>query len=295
MIQASRKVGAVQFTATVAPRKTTTQVLLSFNTSEGELLNALLRGYAAKKQITVGAVATEKVYRIIAGHNCLYAEIDEPTILRLVLKVYKYLVTSKAAPADCKCMSKVQSYKRLTGDLKKGFNCTVTGKCKVFCKKLSEGNPALGKLDEAMKAIAPKDFSDVPAGKCTPAVHDFKDVSNVGKLYFAIFASNFAFEFKGNSIVSCPDVYSAMCSYVKARQGALREVVKTFLTQHGAIKTAKDASKAEAVKAKNTLIVKLMSIEVGIICSLFNIPSINVTEKTLTVDPEAVKAAKSVC
>lgn len=256
-----------------------TQLLISFNTTEHELLNELLKKFKAEKFTSIGTNLNNKVDQMVCKNSCIFVVLPEAKVLAFIYVLYQYLLTKNISSFSVKnCITKSQSYTKLHKDISK-FAVYITGKCKNTCAKLGEGSAkAVVALKSNLKAAKVKDYPDIKPGSTESYFKEFEaSGSDLEKLYFVIFCQQFDFYFNKNKIVASEQTKKEMEFYIKENGGMIRSVVVSFIRQCGNLATD------DAVKRVNA-IVEIISILHGIN---------KVSIKSGDIDPEAVKAVKS--
>lgn len=263
------------------PKAPSTQLLLTFKTTEIELLDELLKKFKYEKFISVGANLNNKADQIICKNGCIYAILPEAKVFTFTVVVYKALMTSSLKSAVIKNnLCKNQSYSKLHKDIK-SFQMVITGKAKHICTKLQEKGKPIDAFKTAIQSIEAKDIPDIKIAK-PGTYYQMIDASgsDLAKLYFVIFCQQFDFFYVDkNKILVSEATYAEMKNFIAVNGDSARGLIVNFYKQCGGALTDK-------------LTVKRINVILSMIAELHGISSVPVKEGTWTIDTKALAEMK---
>ena len=288
------KKGKIGLTITHNQKSPSTHVFLKFKTSENCLLDTLLREFVVEKFRAIGANPNNRADYMISNNNCIYLILPESNVLSSTLLIYKYLLTTKVPASVKKVFDRDQSYTKLHRDIEKGFEMIVTGKCKNLANKFSVHHNTIDNFIKKLNLVESKDFPDA---KVTTAPYNgtFPIAgSDLAKLYMTILLSDMDFVFKGNSVVTCEDVYQEMKNKIREHQTSIKSIIKNFLDQMGKKKVTPAANDPDKSKMKvdNDCMLHNLNVMVRIVSELHNLPFKPLTMTTWTLNVDAIKEVK---
>lgn len=273
-----------------------TQVLVKFTTTEVELCRELLHSFIDAKTLDIGLNAKTKIVDAHANGTGIVATVLEAKAFAFVTMLYKHMLTTSINATSAKCLTKNQSYKKLHGDIKKGFKVIITGKCKVLVRK--SVTPELkARIDKALKAITPKDINDIVVKKPFDGLKTYSfGGSDLAKLYFCIMCAQFEFSVSGNKLTTCESTYAEMKRFLRERGGMIGANVKAFLTQAGAKATKPSANDTDGSKMreKNDMALKALNAMTEVICDMYGITFKPFTMASWEFNADAAKDVKSI-
>ena len=289
--------GSIKFMTSHVAKVASTQLFIKFDTSEKMLLDELLHRFKNEKFMDVGTNPNNKVDAMTVNNNCIFAVLPEAKIFSFLQVVHKYLLTASISAASIKsCITKNQSYSKLHSDIKNGYDCIVTGKCKNFTLKLHNKSPAISTFTSKMKAIVAKKMEDI---KVTKAAEPFYKSyacsgSDMAKLYFAIFCSQYEFVFSGNNIVTDERTYEMLKQHIREYGGVSQGLIKAFLSQCGKklTKAAANDTGGKKMREKNETALYNLNIMLRIMCHMYGLPVKQLTMANWEGDKDAMAGMK---
>lgn len=277
------------------PKSQFTQVLVKFTTTESELCRELLCSFVDAKTLDIGLNAKTKIVDAHVNGTGIIATVLESKAFTFVTMLYKHMLTASISAASAKCLTKNQSYKKLHGDVKKGFKVIVTGKCKVLLRK-STVPEFKAKIDKAIKAVTPKDKDDIVVKKPFEGIKTYSfGGSELAKLYFCIMCAQFEFTVSGNKLTTCESTYADIKHFLRERGGMIGANIKAFLTQAGAKATKPSANDTDGskMKTKNDVALKALNAMTEVICEMYGLSFKPFTLATWVFNADAAKEVKS--
>lgn len=290
--------GKIEILASHRKKVLTTHLYVKFKTTEKQLLDEILRGFVAEKYQHVGTNPNNKIDFAISKNNSIYMVLPETSVLTTIATLYKYIQRSKLKAMTISTkITKNQSYKKLHADIAKGFEVTITGKCRLLISKFELKLPVIDKFIASINAIEPVEMFDITAKPSTESIYSTFPVegNDLAKLYMAIFQSEMDFTFKGNSIVASKETYAAMKRKVSEFNKSIQGNITTFLNQMGKKKLKPSANdpNGQKMKATNEESLQNLNVMIKIISDLHNIPYKPLTMSSWVLDKDALKQMKS--
>lgn len=291
--------GDINFTTSHVAKVASTQLFIKFKTTESQLLDELLHKFKNEKFMDVGTNPNNKVDAMTVNNNCVFAVLPEAKIMSFIQVLHKYLLVGKISSISVKnCLNKSQSYKRLHDDIKSGYDCIVTGKCKNFTLKLHNNHPSIKAFGSKIAAIESKDMPDIVIKKASEPYYKSFDChgSDMAKLYFAIFCSQFEFIFKGTKIITDDHTYESMKWHIKEYGGVAQGFIKSFLNQCGKklTKPAANDTGGSKMKEKNEIALYNLNVMIRIICEMFGLGVKTLTMASWELDKTALAEMKKI-
>ena len=289
--------GKIDITISHNKKAKNAHILLSFKTSETDLLDELLIRFKTEKVFEIGTNANNAIVNCWTSNQSIYLVVPESNILKVMALVYAYLLASKISTVAAKdCITKDQSYDKLHDDIQKGFEVVITGKCMQVVRKLASKDKSITAFITAINGAKIRKFPDAKASK-----HDepwFKphaiDISNTAKLYMCLFLGRFEFVMNGNNIMTDDMTFASMQHYLAEHGDVAQAHIKAYLGQCGAkrSKPADNDPKGEKMKAANEEALKNLNLVLSMICKLHALPFNPLTQASWELDKPAVAELK---
>ena len=289
--------GTIKFETSHVAKVTSTQLFIEFDTTEDMLLNELLHKFKSEKFIDIGTNPNNKADAMTVNNNCLFVVLPEAKIMSFLQVVHKYLLTASISAVTIRnCITKNQSYKKLHSDISSGYNCIVTGKCKNFTLKLHNKHPSIKSFGDKMAAIPAKAIEDIKITKAPEPYYKSYDCSgsDMAKLYFAIFCSQYEFVFKGSKIITDEHTHDQLKWHMKEYGGVAQGFIKAFLGQCGKklTKPAANDTGGKKMKEKNEVALYNLNVMLKIICKMYGLPVKELSMATWAINKDAVADMK---
>ncbi len=273
------------------------QILMSFVTSEKDLLDELLIRFKNEKVFEIGTNANNAIVNCWTSNQSIYLVVPESNILKVIALVYLYVLASKiSAVAARDCITKDQSYTKLHDDVQKGFKVVLTGKCLQVIRKLESKDKAITKFTETLNAAKVRTFPDAKASK--KAEEWFKDydveASYTAKLYMSLFLGKFDFVWNGNKLKTDDCTFMNMQHHLLEHADVAQAYIKAYLGQCGAkrSKPAANDPKGEKMNAANAEALKNLNTILSMLAELHGLEYKPLTMATWELDKAAVAEMK---
>lgn len=273
------------------------QILMSFVTSEKDLLDELLIRFKNEKVFEIGTNANNAIVNCWTSNQSIYLVVPESNILKVIALVYLYVLASKiSAVAARDCITKDQSYTKLHDDVQKGFKVVLTGKCLQVIRKLESKDKAITKFTETLNAAKVRTFPDAKASK--KAEEWFKDhdveASYTAKLYMSLFLGKFDFVWNGNKLKTDDCTFMNMQHHLLEHADVAQAYIKAYLGQCGAkrSKPAANDPKGEKMNAANTEALNNLNTILSMLSELHGLEYKPLTMDTWELDKAAVAEMK---
>ena len=200
-MQASNQIKSKLFTvnidATVNPKDFLTIMFFKFDTTEKEILNALLEKYEHEKVVGTQFNPNNKIVKCMRGDCCIAIVVPHSNILNNITLLLGYL-----SKAEIKGESKKYvrgKYSKMMKDIKE-VDVKIVGHVKRFVETLKNNKKALDKVADNLDKIIPKDRDDVDMDKgyLLPSA-TIENVDETATMYMAIILANVCCSFTKNA------------------------------------------------------------------------------------------------
>ena len=134
-----------------------TQMVIIWNTTEEQMLRAILRKYVSEKVIIKGINPKNNIINAAIGKSGLMLLTIEKSFFSIFHQLYYALYNSTVKVNG--------SYSKLVSDINKGCTVYCTGKIKTLIKNLSGSSSKIDKFKDAINNLKIKDRQDVNNAK----------------------------------------------------------------------------------------------------------------------------------
>ena len=285
--------GSVHFKVHPSKKALLASVVISFETTEKNLLQEVLDQFVAEKSFEIGMNPNNKATNMIAKETSLFVRLPDPKVLNFIILLFRYIMTAEVNKTCTKyCIMKKSSYSKLHDDVQKGFDVIVTGKCMGLAGKISSKHNQIENFKKAITAAAKtaKKIDDVPANGEPDYFKTRKiSLSPMAKLYLCILGQTHNFYFNKDELTCDDATWMNMCFYFSAYPAKIfNGKMKTWLQQYGRPKTSPAANDTNGEKMKkfNDDLLASINMEVEAISTLFGIKPIEL-KSLASVDKKA--------
>lgn len=257
------------------------QILIKFSTSEGDLLNALLRRFANEKTLALGTPVNNKIANVVVrGTNSIYYTVPDAKIMNSIALLYAYLMKTKLKDSEINLyIHKKCSYKKLHADLRT-FSVLIGGKCISTARKFNSKDKAIERFENVLKTTAVNakaEEKDIEPKKTSvpseEVIEDTGDMTGFQKLLFAILLGENDFHFNSaGKIVTCPGCREWIERQLKMYGANLNGKFRAFMQQGGSIasKPSKADTDGSKLKARNANAVAVAKFNIEMMSILYN-------------------------
>lgn len=227
--------GKINFKLTHNKKHAQTILLVSYKTSQKELLSMLLQKYISEKCLVSGFNANNIISSATAGETSIVLIVPEMKTLANISVLTSYLNKASLTTLEASYLTKDVNYDVLMNDIK-SFEVIVTGKCKGLIANFKSKAPKLDLFVKAMDRYEPKTRSNTVKKRKESAYG--KSVkfegSDEAKLYLSICLEHIPYVMRGDNIVLLSPYadYEIISKYIHS--DVFRAKVKSFLAQSGA-------------------------------------------------------------
>ena len=273
------------------------QILMTFKTSQVDLLDELLIRFKTEKVFEIGTNANNAIVNCWTSNQSIYLVVPESNILKVIALVYSYILASKISSVAAKdCITKDQSYDKLHDDIQKGFEVTITGKCGQILKKFEKKDKSISAFVACINAAKVRKFPDAKASAHSEEwlkPHAITG-SETAKLYMCLFLGRFEFVMKGNNLVTDDCTYENMKHFIAEHGDVAAAHIKAYLSQCGSKRSKPAANDPNGVKMKeaNAVALKNLNIILNMICKLHGLTFKPLTLESWDIDRKAVTEMK---
>ena len=246
----------VKINATANPKAYTATVFFEFDTTEKQLLNALLNKYNYEKISMTGVNPNNKILLACLGDCCIALTVPPELIIQNIVLLLSYLAKTELKGESKKYVS--GKYSKLMKDIK-NVDVYIVGKVKRFIASKLENKEKLDKVAESLGKLQIKDRAEITATKS----HTFdnsaimKGSSDIAMMYLSIVLKDIGCTLsKSSGEVKITFLTEAdACKFkelVFTKEKIIYQTqIRSFLTQSGTIgsPSAKDKD-GKAFKAK---------------------------------------------
>lgn len=232
-------------------------MLVSFNTTEKELLNIILQSYKHEKCLSTGVNMNNGISSCITGETSICLIIPENKITQNISLLYAYISKVNLNGEQSKLCGN-GNYSKLSKDIN-SFEVYITGKCKTFINVVKNNATKINTLISQINSIEPKERSNISIKKQESDIGltiPFEGGSTEACMYLSICLKDVPCKISKDSVTLLSvDGIERIRGILKWKKG-FQASVKSFLVQSGSIGSPaandKDKSKFNQ-KCKNIL------------------------------------------
>lgn len=275
--------GNVHFKVHSNKKAVLASVVVSFETTEKNLLQEVLAQFVAEKSFEMGMNPNNKATNMIAKETSLFVRLPDPKVLNFIILLFRYIMSVEISGTAKKyCIMKKSSYSKLHDDVKKGFSVIVTGKCMGLAGKISSKHKQIDNFKKAIDAAAKtaKKADDIPANGEPEYYKSRKmSLSPMAKLHLCVLGQSHNFYFSKDELTCDDATWMNLCFYFSSYPAKIfNGKMKTWLQQYGRPKSSPAAndSNGEKMKKYNTDLLASINMEIEAISTLFGIKPIDI-------------------
>ena len=179
------------------------------------------------------------IYGGISGETSIALFVPENKITNNIALLIAYLNKTHLTSQQAKLINS-GDYKKLSSDIK-GFNVTVTGKCKTFIAALKSNATKIQNLVAQLNAIEPKDRESFTSSNLADSDYGaeirFDGSSAMARLYASILLEDIPAKIGTSNITFLCENGPARLAEKLRFKDVLQGKVKSFLTQTGSVGT----------------------------------------------------------
>ena len=264
-------------------------VLIEFKTTEKQSLNEILRKFKYDKFNSIGTNLNNKTQLIKTSLNNVFVVLPESKCLSFIQTLYRYILNSDISGFTINnFISSEQSFNKLHNDIKKGFDLTITGKCKILENKIKTNHKQIKNFSTILGTTAAKNRQNIkPGSKADERYLKFNFSGNYDtKLYFSIICQSFDFYFSNNDIYINKFDVDELNNYLKENKKIFQGFVKMFLSQCGSLSTKPSSNDKGGTKMKkrNETTLENINIIIKIISGFYNLDYKKITNLNINFD-----------
>ena len=270
--------GNVHFKVHPSKKALLASVVVSFETTEKNLLQEVLVQFVAEKSFEIGMNPNNKATNMIAKETSLFVRLPDPKVLNFIILLFRYIMSAEISGAAKKyCIMKKSSYSKLHDDIKKGFNVIVTGKCMGLAGKISSKHKQIDNFKKAIEMASKeaKKTDDIPSNGEPDYYKAHKiSLSPMAKLYLCVLGQTHNFYFSKDELTCDDATWMNLCFYFSSFPAKIfNGKMKVWLQQYGRPKSSPAANDNNGGKMKkyNSELLESINMEVEAISTLFGI------------------------
>ena len=237
--QIKSKLFNVSIDATVNPKDFASIVFFEFETTEKELLNALLEKYEQEKVAKTQFNPNNKIIKCMRGNCCIAVVCPYSVIFNNITLLLTYLAKAEVKGESRKYVK--GKYDKMMKDIK-DVSVTVVGRVARFVETLKNNKERLDKIGEALDRITVKDRDDLDGDKkYEVGSATVKNSDDTAAMYMAIVLADICCHFtksSGNLKISFSREvdFERFKNLMRVKERVIFQTqVRSFLTQSGTI------------------------------------------------------------
>lgn len=237
--QIKSKLFNVSIDATVNPKDFASIAFFEFETTEKELLNALLEKYEQEKVAKTQFNPNNKIIKCMRGNCCIAVVCPYSVIFNNITLLLSYLAKAEVKGESRKYVK--GKYDKMMKDIK-DVSVTVVGRVARFVETLKNNKERLDKIGDALDRITVKDRDDLDGDKkYEVGSATIKNSDDTAAMYMAIVLADVCCHFtksSGNLKITFDreGEFEKFKNLMRVKERVIFQTqVRSFLTQSGTI------------------------------------------------------------